>query len=163
LDSSSVKTLGNLVTLTIEQDNKVSMLMDSSITPVQGEIINQTSTQLLIANIDSVEVLVPPYINKCDILNITSVNPERNYYPLPTTTGFNGFYKFRPTFPVEIKNGELVLPLISYVVSHSSGSISYCYTCIKNEWNTFNSSTIGQLQPGDTILYQTKELSLFRQ
>ena len=162
-DSSSIQVLGNVLTLTIDQNNKVSILKDSSTSMVAGEIINQTSTQIVIAGNDSVEGTVPSYYSsRCDTLNITSVIPPKTYYILPVGT-YNSFSKYRPMFPVEIKNQSLVLPLLKSVVSCYNGSSKFCSDYTVEQWNIFNPSIVAQLQTGDTILYQAKDVTLLKQ
>jgi hypothetical protein len=167
-NSSSTSITANMLTLTITQNNMATILTSFSSSPMQGEIVNQTSSELVIAQMDSVQSLIPNgssnIASRCDTLSmaIKNINPAKKYYPLPSSSGYNGYYKFRPMFPVEIKNRQLILPLMTSLVSASSGN-SYCLNSVRDEWNTFNSNIIGQLQTGDTIIYQIKEVQLLKQ
>lgn len=63
-------------------------------------------------------------------------------------------------FPIQIRNGSLVLPQVCILVKSGSPA-SYCTRYnFSDNWNQFNPGILSQLQPGDTIAVQVKELPL---
>ena len=155
----------DLFTLAITQNNKVTISAAILTEPRQAEIVDQTSSQLLIALIDSVQSFIPiGNNNRCAVLYpaIKKINSEKKYTPLPPGSGYSGVFTFRTMFPIEIENGQFTLPLTTFLVSSSTVNNS-CMNSASNEWNTFNPDIITQLQTGDTIVYQTKRVQLLKQ
>lgn len=172
LNSSSTSVTPNLLTLMIKQNNMATISTDYSITPLQGEIINQTSSELVIALMDSVRFSVLNgginimSMNRCDTLGtaIISIKTPKTYYPLSASTGVSSYYKLRQRFPIGIKNGQLFLPLMTSFISASNASGNrYCSSNLGDQWNSFNLNATGQLNTGDTIVYQIKEVLLLKQ
>lgn len=162
----------DFMTLTFIENNEVIVKTPFSNT-VKSELIKRTATELLIAYPDSMRIytsggLIPKTHNRCDTLSraLQNIDPPRVHYRFSYAAGMRDFYTFRPMFKVRIKNNRLFLPLISYVVSSEPKtpvSYYYCYQTTMESHNSFNSNVIGQLQTGDTIVYQEKEVAFIKQ
>ncbi len=161
-------TANDFLQLTISQNNTVSVQTNFSPEPKQAEIISQTSSQFMVAFIDSAQILMPSSGDRCETLHsaIKKVDPPKQYYIIPPSTGYRSFYKFRPTFPIEIENGQLFLPLTTFMVSTVDPTNPifgfFCVSWFNNERNTFNPDVIKLLHAGDTIAYQAKKVKLLR-
>lgn len=148
---------------TIASDNKVTISSPIYPEPKHAEITGQSSASLLVSLIDSTHRFVSGN-GRCEELYeaIKMVNPEKKYTWL-SSTGYNSFYTFRPTFPIEIINGQLILPMTTFLVRPSEGNTFACLHRISNEWNIFNPAIINELTATDTIVYQTKRIKLIKQ
>lgn len=162
----------DFMTLTFIENKEVIVKTPFSNT-VKSELIKRTATELLIAYPDSMLVytsggLIPKTHSRCDTLSraLQNIDPPRVYYRFSAAVGIGDFYTFRPIFQVRIKNNRLFLPLISYVVNSEPKtpvSYYYCRQTSMDNHNSFNVNVIGQLQTGDTIVYQEKEVAFIKQ
>lgn len=140
---------------------------------VKSELIKRTATELLIAYPDSMLLytsggLIPKTHTRCDTLSpaLQNIDPPRVHYRFSAAAAMGDSYTFRPMFQVRIKNNRLFLPLISYVVSSEPEipvSYYYCSRTTMDTHNSFNVNVIGQLQTGDTIVYQEKVVVFIKQ
>ncbi|GEM_PF-6103889 len=94
--------------------------------------------------------------------NSSSPTQSIIFHYLPPETGYSGYYEFYPTGRLEIRNGQLYVPLMALLV-HSKGQDQTCLSASAGSFRTFNNEIKKQLQPGDTIVYQSKRVMLIKQ
>ena len=166
-DSSVISVAPNLISITFLKDNKVTAFSEPLPTAINCEIIERTSSQIVIANMDSSYGYLSPYSpNRCDSLKTTikSVNSGRVIYRMSPATGYEGgYYNYRPMFPIEINNEKLFLPIMTSMVRSTTGPYGYCSESGYDGYNLFNRNIVGQLRAGDTIVYQINKVQLIKQ
>ncbi len=157
---TSVEISTDLLTINF-QDSLVNYLVNDSIHK-SAKVVSKSASLIIISDIDSLQTFVPINYSRCEILSdsIKEINPVYVFYPLPGTSGFDGYNKFTLTFPLIVKNQQLLLPLITYVTSSSNGTAQYCDYYTRDLWNEFNPNIVNQLNPEDTIVYQIKQVPL---
>ncbi|MHA6248819.1 hypothetical protein ACXYMU_12830 [Pontibacter sp. CAU 1760] len=162
LVNTSFQVPTNFLLLDINKDKQVSVTRAPS-APYKASVISSTATEVLIAQEDSVSIFVPASSNRCDRLSLEvgAHTPAGKFLVPPPHTGYNSGYKFRPQFTVQLKDGQLVLPLLTFGVSNT-GNAAACWQATIHMWDTFNPSVLKALQHGDTLVYQLKEIKLLR-
>lgn len=152
----------NYVTLDLKADKSALVTHPPSV-PYKATLIGSTANELLIAQKDSVQIFVPSSRTRCDELSLKARAhmPAGNFFVPPPFTGYNSGYRFRPQFVVQVKDNQLFLPFLTFIISNTINGAS-CRTWNANIWDTFNSTLLPQLQHGDTLVYQLKEVKLVR-
>lgn len=160
------------MTLTFTENNQVIVKTLFPMT-VKSELIKRKATELLIAYPDSMKMhtsggLIPLTPSRCDTLirALHNIDPPRVHYRFSAASAMRDFYTYRPMFQVRIKNNRLFLPLITYAISSETKTTvlyRYCTQTGIDIHNSFNGNVIGQLQTGDTIVYQEKEVAFIKQ
>ncbi len=153
-------------TFDFKSDNKINIYTGDISTPHSGEIISRTSDYLDIdvkAPLFGSGFLSMDQSNRCETLASTITFPinQIENYPLPPT-GSPTSAQLGLIGRIEIKNGQLFLPLINFLTSYSSDGMQ-CYNMASTSLKTFNKEIVKQLRVGDTIVYQSKRAKLIKQ
>lgn len=163
-DSTVISVKPKLMTLTILKDNKATVSLGTDTTSKKFEILNRSSSQFVVAEIGESSASFTDRRDRCDSLTLAvkSIVSDRMY----TYINAGGIYindvSYREMFPIEIKNGQLFLPIMVSLVRASKGT-DYCINEEKSTFNSFNKNLIGNLQAGDTIAYQINKVQLIKQ
>ena len=161
---------GNFLTLSISPDNRVTFVSttpDNSRSPdsLKTEIVSRSQDYLALANLDSVSVVSSESSNRCEQLakNINQVQPNKRCRTVSVVSGsFSQLCWYRPTSALLIKDGTLRLPLFSWIISSRQNGF-FCGSGYGNTRNTLNPAVLNQLQVGDTIVVQVRQVPLIKQ
>ncbi|MEO6819414.1 MAG: hypothetical protein ABI204_06775 [Ginsengibacter sp.] len=152
------------MTLTILKDNQATVSSATDTTSKKFEILNRSSSQFVVAEMGTSYASFTDRRDRCDSLTLAVKNivSDRLY----TYINAGGIYindvSYREMFPIEIKDGQLFLPIMASLVRASKG-INYCINDERSTYNSFNKNLIGNLQAGDTIAYQINKVQLIKQ
>lgn len=146
------------LTLAFRGNNRVTLLSkgatsaDSTLT----EIISQTPQRLVLALIDSVNILQNEPQNRAEQLSalMQAEQPGQRCYRVPFASGtYAQSCRMRPIRVITRHDGKLFLPQLSWLIQ-SSGA----YWAYSGVQNTFNTAVISQLVVGDTLVVQAREI-----
>lgn len=163
-DSTVISVKPKLMTLTILKDNQATVSSATDTTSKKFEILNRSSSQFVVAEMGTSYASFTDRRDRCDSLTLAVKNivSDRLY----TYINAGGIYindvSYREMFPIEIKDGQLFLPIMASIVRASKG-INYCINDERSTYNSFNKNLIGNLQAGDTIAYQINKVQLIKQ
>jgi hypothetical protein len=139
----------------------------SSADTLQANIIDQSAQHLLLAVGDSLSWPAPVLSSTdwCGRLaaSVKRYYPAQRYVEAPAQAGtFVRYGIYRPVRMLTIRDGELYVPLFSWVVKAARPGQGMCYQYVGFEWNAFNPAVRTQLAAGDTIVVQGREVALRR-
>jgi hypothetical protein len=132
----------------------------------KAEVTRQTPEYIIVSDIDSVggpsNPSSPP-LTRCYQFRdkIETFYPVKHCRPVSYTSGtYEYFCKFRTIRVIEIKDGQLFIPQLSWFVR--SGRPTDCSLVYSGEWNTFDTAILNQLVEGDTIVVQKRQVALLK-
>ena len=163
-------TTDTVLTVTFSSNDSVSFKTKISPDVYAGRKIVQSAEEWIIQRNDTLLLFIDPYpfpTYRCD----TVVKMLRKYEPLTTYTlvpggsGNRALQKRVPRFPLQIKNSELVLPLISMAGNSIWNYPTSAGNCTQGIWDDMNinkGNFENNLQPNDTIVVQEKTIKMVR-
>lgn len=134
---------------------------------IEAEVTDKTADYVVLANRDSTGFLVSPASsrNACVQLadKIKAVYPGRRCVPVSIAAGtYENACKIRPVRVIGIKNRQLFIPQLNWVITHSD-QLFTCGQAQADEWNILNPAVTGQLGVGDTLVAQERRITLLKQ
>lgn len=151
------------LTLAFRGNNRVTLLSKSatSTDSTLTEITAQSAQRLVLANKDSISNLRPGSPSRVDQLSdlIPGEQPVRRCAAASVSSGTYALAcRYRPIRVITSHDGKLFLPQLSWLIQTGNGyGISYwAYSGVQN---TFNTAVLSQLQAGDTLVVQAREIA----
>ncbi|MCR5886993.1 hypothetical protein LRS06_04215 [Hymenobacter sp. J193] len=131
------------------------------------EVVSYSSTDMVLAQLDSVMVINPDNYPNADCGRIAKqvplYKPTYHCRPVSIISGSWGYAcRYRPLFPIQITKGQLSVVHTSWLMTAYTSSSYSCGTGFGNQWNSLNPAVINQLQVGDTLVVQERETPLVR-
>lgn len=157
----------NSCQLIFQSNKRVSIIFKSPtyVDTIKTQITSQITDRFILSNIDSVSIPSLSYnaSDRCEQLSnqIKQEYPNKRCLNLSPVTGYSQFCKFRPIRIINITNENLSIPYFSWMIQ-SNTTYNRCSLAIGGEWNKFNLAITNQLNSGDTIVVQQREISLFK-
>gem|GEM_PF-4799182 len=163
---------GSTLTLTIRDNGTARLVFGSPAfaDTVEAEVMGQSATSFVLASRDSVggpELAATP--NRCEVLagKIRVLYPPKRCRPIAYTPGtYEQYCRFRPSRLITIRNGQLFIPQLSWLIQNQTGAgpgTSVCTLAYSGEWNALDPAILNQLVAGDTIVVQQRQVALLRQ
>jgi hypothetical protein len=161
-----------VVTLQFLENNLLKVTKNAlpGTSSVHAEIYQQTNSQLLIRQLDSL-LLFYSSIDTCSYLSNLVDGFER--ISVCTSIPAGSYCKYRPEFIIKIENGQLYQYLITNTVKNTSKSLqfpggpppedNYCLRTVFHSWDNFDPSIISRMGLRDTIVIQHKRVKLNKQ
>lgn len=150
------------LTLTFRGNNRVTLLAKgaTSTDSILTEITAQLPQRLVLASIDSINILRNAAQNRADQLSdlVPSERPNQRCLNVAVSSGtYSQACRMRPIRVITKHDNKLFLPQLSWLIQTSSayGGFSWAYSGVQN---TFNTALLNQLVAGDTLVVQAREI-----